>query len=83
MQIGAFDLVQETTPVVDERLLEEINLVAKLPTAKNAFHAGKDVEVVKNLAPPKGAKGSVLKGIETFSTSSTYSEHSVEGPTSL
>ena len=47
------------------------------------FHAGKYIEVVKKLASLEGAKESVWKGTETFPTSLAYSEHSVEGPTSL
>ena len=39
VQVGEFDLVQEATPVVDERLLDEVNLVTKLPTANVGFHA--------------------------------------------
>jgi len=35
------------------------------------------------LACPEGAWGSVLKGIKTLPTSPAYTEHSVEGPTSL
>jgi len=83
VQIGEFDLVQEATAVVDEWLLEEVNFATKLPIAKVDFHAGKDIEVVKKLASPEGARGSVLKGTETFPTSPTHSEHSVERPTSL
>jgi len=83
VQIGEFDLVQEATLVVDERLLEEVNLTAKLPTAKVRFHDSKDIEVVKKLASPEGVGGSILKGTETFATSPSHSEHSVEGPTSL
>jgi len=41
VQIGEFDLVHKATPVVDKRLLEEVNLATKLPTAKGGFHAGK------------------------------------------
>ena len=43
MQIGEFDLVHEAMPVVDERLLEEVNLTTQLPTAKVDFYAGKDI----------------------------------------
>jgi len=83
VQIGEFDLVQEATSIVDEWLLKEVNLAAKLPTTKVDFHASKDIEFVKRLASPEGAGGSVLKGTETFPTSPAHSEHSVEGPTSL
>ena len=83
MQIGEFDLVQETMPIVGERLLEEVNLAAKLSIAKVVFHDDKDIKVVKKLAYPKEAEESVLKGTETFPTSPARSEHSVEGPTSL
>ena len=69
VQIGEFDLVHEATPIVDERLLEEVNLATKLPTAKVDFHTGKDIEVVKKLASLKRAGGSVLKGTETLPTS--------------
>ena len=83
MQIGEFDLVREATPTVDERLLEEVNLMTKLPIAKVGFHTGKDIEVVKKLASSERAAGSVLKGTETLPTSPAHSEHSVEGPISL
>ena len=83
VEIGEFDLVHEATPVVDERLLTEVNLATKLLTAKVGFHAGKDIEVVKKLTSPKGARGSVLKETETLPTSLAHSEHSVEAPTSL
>jgi len=83
VHISEFGLVHEATPVVDERLLTEVNLATKLPTAKVGFHAGKDIEVVKKLTSPKGAKGSVLKETETLPTSLAHSEHSVEAPTSL
>ena len=83
MQIGEFDLVHEPTPVVDERLLEEVNLATQLPTAKGGSHTGKDIKVVKKLTSPEGAGESVLKGTETLSISPAHSEHSIEGPTSL
>ena len=83
MQIGEFELVQEATPIVDERLLEEVNLAAKLPDNKVGVHASKDIKVVKKLASPKGAGGSILTGIDAVSTSPAYSNHSVDGPTSL
>jgi len=51
---------------VDEQLLEEFNLAAKLQTTKVVFHVGKDIEVVKKLASPKRVGGSLLKGIEPF-----------------
>jgi len=82
MQIGEFDLVHEPTPVMDERLLEEVNLATKLPTTKVGLHAGKDIEVVKKLASLEGTRGSVLKGTETLPTSLALSEHSIEGLTS-
>jgi len=66
MQIGEFDFVHEPTPVVDERLLEEVNLTTKLPTTKVGFHAGKDIKVAKKLASPEGAGGLVLKGPKPF-----------------
>ena len=78
MQIGEFDLVHEPMPVVDERFLEEVNLLTNLPTAKGGFHTGKDIEVIKKLASPDGAGESVLKGTETLPTSPTHSEHSIE-----
>jgi len=40
MQIGASDLVQEATPVIDEQLLKEVNLAAKLSNAKASLHGG-------------------------------------------
>jgi len=83
MQIGEFDLVHEPSPVVDERLLEEVNLMTKLPTVRVGFHTGKDMKVVKKLTSPEGDGESVLKGTETLSISLAHSEHSVEGPTSL
>ena len=83
MQIGEFDLVHEPTPVVDERLLEEVNLATQLPLANGGSHTGKDMKVVKKLTSPEGAGESVLKGTETLSISPAHSEHSVEGPTSL
>jgi len=49
MQIGEFDLVHEPTPVVDKRLLEEVNLATQLPMAKGDSHTGKDMKVVKKL----------------------------------
>ena len=79
MQISPFDLVQKSTPVIDEQLLEEVNLAAKLSTAKVGLHSSKDIEVIKRLASPEGVGGSVSKG----SSSPTHSEHVVEGPTSL
>jgi len=42
---------------VDERLLEEVNLGTKLPTAKVSFHTDKDVKVVKKLASLEKAGG--------------------------
>ena len=66
VHISEFGLVHEATPVVDEWLPEEVNLATKLPTSKVGFHAGKDIKVVKKLASPKGAGGSILKGTETF-----------------
>ena len=83
MQIGEFDLVHEATPVVDERLHEEVNLVTKLPTAKVSFYVGKDIEATKRLASLEGGGESVLRGTKTLSTSPAHSEHSIEGPTSL
>jgi len=77
MQIGMFDLVQEATPVIDEQLLDEVNLSAKLSTAKASLHGGKDIEVVKRLSSPEGARGSVSKGAKTFPASPTHSEHSI------
>jgi len=68
VQIGEFDLVHEATPVVNERLLEEVNLETKLPTAKVGFHIAKDIEFGKKLASPERAGGSVLKGTETLPT---------------
>ena len=68
---------------MDERLLDEVNLVTKLPTAKVSFHASKDIEVAKKSASLEGVGESVLKGTETLPTSPTYSEHFVEGLTSL
>jgi len=50
LQIGEFDLLQEATPIVNERLVEEINLAAKLPTVKVGFHASKDIEIVKKVS---------------------------------
>jgi len=79
MQIGELDLVHEPTPVVDERLLEEVNLATQLPTAKVGLYDAKDIEAVKRLASPEGLGESVLKGTETLFTSPTHSEHSVEG----
>ena len=61
MQIGEFDLAHEPTPVVDERLLEEVNLATQLPLAKGGSHTGKDIKVVKKLTSPEGAGESVLK----------------------
>ena len=55
MQIGEFDLVHEHTPVVDERLLKEVNLATRLPTAKVGSHTGKDMKVVKKLTSPERA----------------------------
>jgi len=49
---------------VDERLLEEVNLVTQLPTAKVGSHTGKDMKVVKKLTSSEGAGESVLKGTE-------------------
>ena len=83
MQIGEFDLVHEHMPVMDERLLEEVNLATQLPTVKGGSRTGKDMKVVKKLTSPEGAGESVLKGTETLSISPAHSEHSVEGPTSL
>ena len=54
MQISAFDLVQEVTPVIDEQLLEKVNLTAKLSTVKASLYGGKDIKVVKRLAYPEG-----------------------------
>jgi len=62
---------------VDERLLEEVSLATKLPIANVGFHAGKDIQVIKKLASPKGARGSALKGTETLPTSLAHREHSV------
>jgi len=42
MQIGAFDLVQGATTVIDEQLLEEVYLASKLSTVKASFHGGKE-----------------------------------------
>ena len=83
MQIGEFDLVYEPTPIVDERLLEEVNLATQLPMAKGGSHTGKDMKVVKKLTSLEGARESVLKGTEILPTSPTHSEHSIEGPTTL
>lgn len=83
MQIGEFDLVHEATPIIDEQLLEEVNLTAKLSTTKAILNGGKDIEVVKRFTSPKGVGESVSKGAETFPASPTHSEHSIEGPTSL
>ena len=83
MQIGEFDSIHEATPVVHERLLEEVNLATKLPTAKVSFHTGKDIEIVKKLTSPEGDGGSTLKGTETLHTSPAHTEHSIEGPTSI
>ena len=55
MQIGEFDLVHEHTPVVDERLLEEVDLATQLPTAKGGSRTGKDMKVVNKLTSPEGA----------------------------
>jgi len=49
MRIGEFGLVHEPRLAMDERLLEEVNLSTKLPTAKVGFHTRKDIEVVKKL----------------------------------
>ena len=68
---------------MDERLPEEVNLSTKLPTAKVGFHTGKGVEDVKKLASSEGVGESILKRTETFPTSPTHSEHSIEGLTSL
>ena len=46
--------MQEATPIINEQLLEEVNLTAKLSTAKASLHGGKDIEVVKRLAYPEG-----------------------------
>jgi len=83
VQIGAFDLVQEANPIIDEQFLEEVNLAARLSTAKASLHGGKDIEVVKRLASPEGVAELVSKGAKTFPTSATHIENSVEGPTSL
>jgi len=64
-------------------LLKEVNLAAKLLAAKASLHGGRDIEVVKMLASPKGVGESVSKGAKTFPISPTHREHSVEGPTSL
>jgi len=64
MQIGQFDLVHEATPIVNKRLLEEVNLTTELPIAKISFYAGKDIEAIKRLASLEGSGESVLKGTE-------------------
>ena len=66
MQIGEFDLVHEAMPVVDERLLEEVNLVTQLPIPKVDFYTGKDIQAAERLAAPEGPGESVLKGLKPF-----------------
>ena len=58
--------MQEATPIINEQLLEEVNLTAKLSTAKASLHGGKDIKVVKRLAYPEELDEQSQKGPKHF-----------------
>ena len=78
-----FNLLPETTSIVVEQLLEEVNLVAKLSTPKIGLDTSKDTSFVKKFTSPEGARGSALTKNETLPRSPTNSNYSTMRPTSI
>jgi len=79
LQIGEFDLVQETTLVVDEDLLGVVTLAAKSCGAITQLSISKDIDTVRRVTSPS-VVGDVMASLYELPTSS---QHSIKGPTCL